>query len=69
MKNLLILLAIVFLFQITENVTIVDPTPEEECCGPVSLIVGITPKGAITATQLLGSGSFTPQTMLSCIKV
>ena len=29
----------------------------------------MTPSGTITATQLLGTGSFTPQTLISCIKV
>ncbi|KAG7176928.1 Exosome complex exonuclease RRP42-like, partial [Homarus americanus] len=54
--------------RITENLTVVDPTPEEECCGPVQIVVGVTPKGLITATQQLGSGTFTPQTLSASIK-
>lgn len=47
----------------------VDPTLEEECCGPVRLIVGVTPQGAITASQQLGSGTFSPQTLMNELKV
>ncbi|XP_045621160.1 exosome complex exonuclease RRP42 [Procambarus clarkii] len=54
--------------RITENLTVVDPTPEEECCGPVQIVVGVTPKGLITATQQFGSGTFTPQTLSASIK-
>lgn len=54
--------------RITENLTVVDPTPEEECCGPVRVVVGVTPKGFITATQQFGSGTFTPQTLSSSLK-
>ncbi|XP_068226656.1 exosome complex exonuclease RRP42 [Palaemon carinicauda] len=54
--------------RITENLTVIDPTPEEECCGPVAVVVGVTPKGQITATQQLGSGTFTPRTLSSSIK-
>lgn len=56
-------------FQITENLTIVDPTPEEEECGPVQVVVGVTPGGLITALQQLGHGTFTTQTLSAAIKV
>lgn len=56
-------------FQITENLTIVDPTPEEEECGPVQVVVGVTPGGLITALQQLGQGTFTTQTLSAAIKV
>ncbi|KAK7074882.1 Exosome complex component RRP42 [Halocaridina rubra] len=54
--------------RITENLTVVDPTPEEECCGPVCVVVGVTPNGFITATQQFGGGTFTPQTLATAIK-
>lgn len=54
--------------RITENLTVVDPTPEEECCGPVQIVVGVTPKGLITATQQFGSGTFTPLTLSASIR-
>ncbi|XP_071551479.1 exosome complex exonuclease RRP42-like [Panulirus ornatus] len=54
--------------RITENLTVVDPTPEEECCGPVQVVVGVTPQGLITATQQFGAGTFTPQTLNASLK-
>lgn len=47
----------------------IDPTPEEECCGPVQVVVGVTPKGLITATQQFGAGTFAPQTLAAALKV
>ncbi|KAK3873203.1 hypothetical protein Pcinc_021772 [Petrolisthes cinctipes] len=55
--------------RITENLTIVDPTPEEEECGPVQVVVGVTPSGLITALQQLGQGTFTTQTLSAAIKL
>ncbi|KAK8390341.1 hypothetical protein O3P69_010192 [Scylla paramamosain] len=55
--------------RITENLTVIDPTPEEECCGPVQVVVGVTPKGLITTTQQLGAGTFAPQTLSASLKV
>ncbi|KAG0729376.1 Exosome complex exonuclease RRP42 [Chionoecetes opilio] len=54
--------------RITENLTIVDPSPEEECCGPVQVVVGVNPKGLITATQQFGAGTFAPQTLADSFK-
>ncbi|XP_063609050.1 exosome complex exonuclease RRP42-like [Penaeus indicus] len=54
--------------RITENLTVVDPTPEEECCGPVRVVVSVTPQGFITATQQFGSGTFNPQTLTASLK-
>ncbi|CAL4167116.1 unnamed protein product [Meganyctiphanes norvegica] len=54
--------------RVSENLTVVDPTPEEECCGPVRVVVGVTPRGTITATQQFGAGTFAPQTLAACLK-
>ncbi|MCL4117883.1 UNVERIFIED_CONTAM: hypothetical protein GTU68_014934 [Idotea baltica] len=54
--------------RICENLTIVDPTLEEECCGPMRLVVGVTPQGTITTCQQLGAGTISPQTLLNELK-
>jgi len=40
------------------NHVVVDATPEEEACTSASLIMGVTPSGAVTAVKKTGSGSF-----------
>lgn len=56
-------------FQVCENVTVVDPTLEEEQCGPVSAVVGVAPCGTVCSVHLPGPGTIAPHTLRSVIKV
>lgn len=40
------------------NHCVVDPTPEEEACSTASLVMGVTPKGQVTAVRKMGAGAF-----------
>uniref|UniRef100_A0A6A7FX75 Ribosomal RNA-processing protein 42 n=3 Tax=Hirondellea gigas TaxID=1518452 RepID=A0A6A7FX75_9CRUS len=54
--------------RISEGVTVVDPTSEEEQCGPVSVVVGVAPNSTICAVHLLGPGTIGPQTLQAALK-
>jgi len=45
------------------NHCIVDSTPEEETCSSASVVVGVTPGGAVSTVRKVGSGSFHPSTL------
>ena len=55
--------------QISEGVTVVDATTEEEQCGAVSVVVGVAPSGTICSVNLLGHGTIGPQTLANALKV
>lgn len=54
--------------RVCENVTVVDPTLEEEQCGPVSAVVGVAPCGTICSVHLPGPGTIAPHTLHSVVK-
>ncbi|KAA0203361.1 hypothetical protein HAZT_HAZT006677 [Hyalella azteca] len=55
--------------RISEGITIVDPTIEEEQCAPVSVVVGVAPNATICAVHLLGPGTIGPHTLKKALKV
>jgi exosome complex component RRP42 len=51
------------------NHCVVDPTPEEEACASACIVMGVTPKGRITAVRKTGAGSFHMETMADAVKM
>lgn len=48
---------------------VIDPTPEEESCSPVSIVMSVAPSSKVTTIVKQGYGSLLPTTLIKMLQV